>query len=499
MFKSVVRRNIFANFIGKAWSGLIQLVFVPIYIRLLGMEAFGLIGFFVVLQGLLNVLDLGLSTTLNRELARYSTNDNAQDMINLVYTMELVYWVIAALITIGIIILSPWIARFWINSEGLSIVKVQHSVILIAVLIGAQWSYSLYSGGLMGLQKQVLLNSVRIVLSTIQAVGVIFVLLFISRTIEAYFLWQIIIIGSQTVIVGCFLHSILPKTDRHAVFDWYSLYKCWKFAIGMTGISLVVIILTQADKVILSKLLNLEQFGYYMLAFTIGGILIFLVAPVSTALFPKLSELIVRKQVCELSRLYHKGCQLISLFILPVGITVVFFSKEILMLWTRNPKVVENVYILLRLIIIGGVCNSAVSLPYMLQLAYGWTSLSFYKNIIALVILIPLLFFLISHFGAIGGAFTWIILNVGYILFEIPIMHKRILKNEMKIWYIFDFGLPLLCCVAIGTILKNIFFYNTNTILSATQAIIVSLGGMFLVSVLVIPSSREYLKKVIQC
>jgi len=85
-----------------------------------------------------------------------------------------------------------------------------------------------------------------------------------------------------------------------------------------------------------------------------------------------------------------------------------------------------------------------------LQLAYGWTKLSFYKNIIAVTIFIPLLIGLVTKYGAMGGAVAWIILNMGYILFEIPIMHHRLHKGEMWNWYLFDIGIPLLVTFSIG-------------------------------------------------
>jgi len=206
------------------------------------------------------------------------------------------------------------------------------------------------------------------------------------------------------VLTGYFLRSSLPKSAKAATFNRDLLRQCWRFAAGMTGISAVAIILTQTDKVILSKLLSLEQFGYYMLAFTLGSALIFLVSPVSTALFPKLSELVAAGKIEELSRIYHKGCQAVSLFVFPAGILIALFPQEILMLWTRNPIIVENTHLSLSLVVAGCLLNVVVTMPYMLQLAYGWISLAFYQNIVAIIILIPLLFLLIPYLGAVGGA-----------------------------------------------------------------------------------------------
>ena len=47
------------------------LVMVPAYVSRLGPEAFGLVSFFIVLQTLFQLLDLGLTPTMSREAARF--------------------------------------------------------------------------------------------------------------------------------------------------------------------------------------------------------------------------------------------------------------------------------------------------------------------------------------------------------------------------------------------------------------------------------------------
>ena len=263
----------------------------------------------------------------------------------------------------------------------------------------------------------------------------------------------------------------------------------------MTGISAVVLVLTQVDKIILSKLLPLEYFGYYMLAFTVGGSLMFLVAPVSMALFPRLSELVAAGRTDELSQLYHKGCQIVSLFVFPAGILILFFPQEILMLWMQDTKIVEHTYLLLSVVIVGCVLSSIVTLPYMLQLAYGWTTLAFYKNIIAIIILIPLLLLLVHYFGVIGGAMAWALLNAGYVLFEIPWMHRRLLRGEMGRWFFVDVGLPAVCCILWGIILR-MYFSRSTTMSMKLTALTISWVSMFGVCALALPFARNYFKKV---
>jgi hypothetical protein len=95
----------------------------------------------------------------------------------------------------------------------------------------------------------------------------------------------------------------------------------------------------------------------------------------------------------------------------------------------------------------------------------------------------------------VGGALTWVILNIGYVIFEIPLMHRRLIKSDMWRWYFIDVGLPAVCCIITGMIFKVIYFDNVTTHMRLT-ALFVSLISMFLLCILVLPFSRSYLKRV---
>jgi hypothetical protein len=59
-----------------------------------------------------------------------------------------------------------------------------------------------------------------------------------------------------------------------------------------------------------------------------------------------------------------------------------------------------------------------------------------------------MMFVLTSHFGAAGGASAWLMLNGAYVLFTLPLMHRRILRGEQWRWYGIDVGLPLVAALA---------------------------------------------------
>ena len=76
------------------------------------------------------------------------------------------------------------------------------------------------------------------------------------------------------------------------------------------------------------------------------------------------------------------------------------------------------------------------------MVAKGKTRFTIYQNIIASVILVPLLFWWTTRFGAIGASFVWLSVNAGYVLISIPIFHRLFLRGELESWYKKDVALP---------------------------------------------------------
>lgn len=495
MFSSTVKKNIAANFAGRVWTLILGLVFVPLYVKFLGIEAYGLVGFFPSLLALLSILDMGLSSTLSRELARLSaSSENDQELRDLIRTFEYVYWGVGIVIGLGLTLLAPIIAHHWIDPRGISPEIVALTFRIMGVVIAVQWPTSLYSGGLLGLQQQVLLNSIRGTMATIQHGGAVLVLMFFSPSIVAYFLWQVAVNIIQTVVLAFSVRRALPTTGQRSMFQKELLRKNSSFAVGMMNISIVTTILTQADKIILSKLLPLTIFGYYTLASNIASNVVQLVHPVFSALFPRFSQLVSKEiNLAAISKLYHKGSQLVSLIVLPVALLIAFFAEEILTLWLRNPDIAQHTSVLLRLLLIGSTINALLILPYTLQIAHGWTKLVLYQNVFSAVLLVPLMILLTMEYGAEGAAVVWIVLNAGYVAIQIPIMHKRLLRTELWRWYAVDVGLPFLIIFGVTCISRVILPQNVSAYIMIPW-ILLTLIIASLLSAFSLPYARTWLR-----
>lgn len=461
---SRLKRNVVANLAGRFWTALLSLVMVPLYVNILGVEAYGLVGLYATLLAVFSLLDLGFSTTLNRELARLSTEPGrAQEARNLVRTIEVVYWALAGVIAVVMLLVSPVIAQHWVHAQHLSTATVQQAVFAMGLVVALQFPFALYQGGLLGLQRQVELNVLMAVMATAQSGGVLLILWFVSPTIQAFFGWQLLVNALQTILSAILLWRYLPAAAGRLRFRKEALASIWHFAAGVMGITILALILGQLDKIILSTLLPLTAFGYYVLAGNVASQLYAVVYPIFQALFPRFSQLVALGDEPALKRLYHQSCQFLSVAVLPMATILALFAPEVLRLWIRNPAVVANAHLPMTLLVIGTALNGLMNLPYAIMLAYGWTKLPLYQNAIAVILVVPLLLWSASHYGGPGAAAVSIVLNGGYVLIGIQILHMRLLKGEKASWYLRDVGLPLAGALAVAVLGRIVFPTQAST------------------------------------
>ena len=238
-------------------------------------------------------------------------------------------------------------------------------------------------------------------------------------------------------------YRLIPKVCGGGHFSVLALLKVGRFALGISGISLTVLLLTQIDKILLSKLLALSEFGYYTLAATIAGILSMLSGPVIQAWFPQLSELYASNNVNELRVKYHQGAQLISVFMGSAAIVLIIFAESILQLWTSDPELAVRSAAVLRVLALGNLINGLMWIPYQTQLAAGWTSLATRINVVSIIFIVPAILWATPLYGAIGAAWVWVGLNAGYVLIGSHFMYRKMLKEEKWSWFLCDLFIPL--------------------------------------------------------
>jgi O-antigen/teichoic acid export membrane protein len=257
-------------------------------------------------------------------------------------------------------------------------------------------------------------------------------------------------------VLAILVYRALPSIGRSARFSFEALRGVWKFAGGMIGITLLSLLLMQVDKMLLTRLLPLEEFAYYAPACTVTTTLYMLVVPITTAFYPRLTQLVSKGDTQVLAHTYHQGAQLLTVLLAPAALMLIFFGDRILLLWTGDPKLTANVAPLLQVMACGTLLHGLMWMPYHLQLAYGWTSLSIKINVVAVAFLLPAILLTVPVYGAIGAAWMWVLLNVGYVVLGISLMHTRLLPEEKWRWYREDVILPLGGALLVAFVLRGL-------------------------------------------
>lgn len=458
-----LKQNIIANYFGQAWVALIGIIFIPIYIRYLGTEAYGLIGVFSVLQASLTLLDLGMAPTLNREMARYSAGGRSvQSINNLLRSLEVICGSIAIIIIVITWLAAKWIATDWLKVTNLPIDQVIYSINIMAFVIAFRIIEGMYKSAVLGLQKHVLFNLINIVTASLRSLGVLGVLIFISPSIKAFFVWQAII---SMLSIFIFLIVVYKETSRITVkpkFEYKSLLEIRKFSLAIAISSLLSFMLLQTDKILLSKFLSLESFGFYTIAASVSGSIYLFAVPIAQSFSPKFTELITLKKDKEIIVNYHIAAQLITTMVMPVAIILIFYAKQIIFLWTNNTVLTNEVSPIIQVLTIGSALNALMYTPYIIQLGYGWTKLSVFVNLISVLFLVPALIVIAPLYGAIGAAWAWTILNIFYLILATHFMHRRILKAEKSAWYLQDVLYPLFPAIVVVAISFEIQPYGMS-------------------------------------
>lgn len=443
-----VNKNIIANYVGKLWGFLSIFIFIRFYIDILGVQSYAIINFYAVILGLIAFADAGLTATLNRELAK---NIPVNEKSNLVYTVEKIYLIICVSVIVIIYLLSNQIAKNFLNSDTFSREQISYYIKLIGVGIGFQLFSTLYEGGLMGLQKQVLTNKIKIIWSLCRSGIVILPLLFFP-VLEVYFIWQIFCNLLLMLVFKKFLKNELTNSQKPH-YCKNQLSKIWKYAIGMMGIAFISAINIQIDKLVTSKYLDLLTFGYYSLATTIAQIPLLVSTPIIVAVFPMLSMLVSTNDYQKKKEYFHRFSYIITMITAPIGACIFLYSIPLIVLWTGNVEIANEIDTTIKVLIIGGFFLCLQLMPYYVGLANGHTKTNIVSGIVGLFFVIPMIVYSVGKYGMLGATFPWLFINViSFVVISFVIINK-FLPQEYLNWLVHDIVYPLLMTIIVAMLI----------------------------------------------
>ncbi len=447
-------RNVIANYICQLYVILIGLAVVPLYLKYMGIEAYGVIGFFTMLQSWMTLLDFGLSPTLGREASKFKAGVRTIGVLKLfLHTLEILFAFIALLVIILGWIAGHWVANSWLRLDALNPADVATCVVLVGGILSLRLLSGVYRGGLLGLEHQIMANTVAVIAATLRSVAILPLLMWVSHSILAFFLFQLVAAFVEVLLMRMALVGGMPNAKAEK-FQWKLLREPLRFGGGLAIISWIWILISQSDKLILSHILSMQEYGGFILATSLALGAYSLISPLQQAILPRLIVLFEQNQHDKFVLLYRQTTMLMAAILAGVAGVMAAYPEHVLYAWTGDMPVAMRSAEILRWYVLGSSFMALAGMAYVLQHARGDLRLHIKGNLFSLLTLIPSTILLTLMFGAIGAAVTWAASNLFFLFFWTRIVHKKFLPEITNSWLTADV-FPAICVGALVIIVGH--------------------------------------------
>lgn len=421
-------RNIAASYASQLYVSLLGLLVLPVYLRYLGPEAYGLVGFFVLLQAWFMVLDLGLTPTVSREMARQRGGAlSARDFRRLYRALALIFAGIAVLGGGALVASAGMVATRWLDVEALDPASVADALRVMAVCVALRWWCGLFRGVVSGSERLVWLGTYNAVTATARFLGVLPWMAWRGATIEAFFTWQLAVGLAEFAWIGAKALTLLPRVEAGAIgWSFAPVRPLLRFALSIAFTSSVWVLVTQSDRLILSGVLSLSEYGYFTLAVLVASGILLVSGPVSAAVLPRLSRLHAEHRHDEMLGVYRRTTQLVAVIAGAASITLACVPFDVVHAWTGDLAVARKSGAILRLYAIGNGLLALAAFPYYLQYARGDLRWHVAGNVLTLVLLVPAIVIAARGGGAVGAGWAWLAVNAFFLVAWVAYVHHRL-------------------------------------------------------------------------
>ena len=424
--------NTLAQLAGRLVPGLLTLASVPLLLHLLGTAAFGVIGLYTSFQIVFATLELGLTTTATREVARnaaLAASDTANR--NLLRTLEFVYGSIGMAIA-ALFALFALFATHVVHPRGLSSHELQGAILAAGVAIGGRWPADLYRGVLDGLHLQVTENAITLIAALVRIGGALLFVALVVPTISGYMAWQAGATLAEIAAMGYIARRSLGGRASPSRFELPILRRLWRFTASLTVVSLFGAIVSQADKVIVGAKLPLVQLGYYSLAYTATGPVAMVAASIAAAALPRFSRHLATGNTDALAATYQRTMHVLAFIAIWCSAPLIFFADQILLIWTRSDAVAAAASGPLRLLAAAALLNAIYAMPYTLALADGRSRIALTVNVASTPLVIAVTYLAVVWDGIEGAAIVWPIVMGSYLVIYSHWIHGVLLPPAFR-------------------------------------------------------------------
>ncbi len=390
----------YLNSITLVLAGFIFYIYV---IHFYSSELVGTVALLLAIVSLLNIFfSLGIGTGMQHYLSYFLGKNDYGIIRTIVYKFIIISILLGFTGLLFIYIASPMFALLFFHTFKYIILIKLISIDLFFTLISG-----LFGQMLVGVQKfklQAKWNVIGVIISYSLPV----ILLYVFKNIDLIVIgWAVGNAFSAMVFLIILLGILRNGKKLEGSFPSSQIIK---YSIPVFLSSLIGYGAVYVDRFIVSYLLNLSLLGIYNFALLISSAVSFIVAPFSTILLPKLSEIYGRGDKESMKYNISRGIEMMITVYVPIALLVASLSPYIL-LFLSNREYLSASFPIMIVLVTGSLFISGNILGVALQ-SVRKTRIFIISSLIALLSNLIISFLLVPRMQMIGAAIGYSSVNI---------------------------------------------------------------------------------------
>lgn len=467
---------------------------IPMVTHALGNDALGLIGLQASLVAMLGLVDFGLPTAAARELATLGGQEaHWEQQARIIRSFEALLWALAAVfMVVGLASATP-LAESWLRVETEDRGNIREALAIIIIGVAVRFPIALYANVSFALGHHVLPNVIVSAFAALRILGGAIVLFAFQGSLGNFFLFQLFAgigeVGMLAAAVWWRRHgwSELPQLAPLRAAAGQSMI--------LTGISLTAVGLSQIDKVVLSKILLLGEFGIYSATYSIAAGLLAFSYPVCNAIFPGLSQSLDQRDFGRLEALVRWGTELTILLAVPLAAAIAVQAQaasDLLFFFRGKPHGFDTI---LPLMILGGLAQAFVTVPHFFQIAQRRAAVVLWINAAFLPVYALMAFLAASLWGIDGAAIAFLLFNVARLLVHWIVLALE--KRTFTVWRKLPQSIAGLTLAALA-IAYTLRLGSNMLSVPPLAALATTIVLLVILIVVLLPSLRDHLAAIME-
>ncbi len=401
---SLLARNMVLNILGQGAPLVAAIFAMPILVKELGLERFGVLALTWTVLGYFSLFDVGLGRALTKLVAEKLGAAQEKEIPALIWTALLIMMIMGVIGAVLLGLVSSWlISQVLKIPEGLRD-ETLRSFFLLAIFI----PIVICSIGLRGLleahQRFGVINAARINMGVLTFLGPLLVLQF-SRNL----FWMVALLGFGRLAECLFylvisLHT-MPALRRGIMIQRGAILPLFQYGGWVTVSNIVGPLMVYSDRFLISMSISMAAVAYYVTPYEIVTKLWFIPSAMAGVLFPAFSAT-SNQNPDRTALLFTRGVKVVFLILFPITLLMTSVAREGLDLWLGR-EFVDHSTRVLQWLTMAIFINSMAHIPYALIQASGRPDLTAKLHVLELPFYLAGVWWMIGACGIEGAAIAW--------------------------------------------------------------------------------------------